>query len=231
MTQTWGGGGGEELLKIYQIKGEVTPWKQFSLFWTKVKPYLFFFLNGGGWIASIRGVNLPPCILKFSYFLFTPPPLLFLCIWNLFCFNMCLLILMFFVWCFRLFSSWLGVDNQYSSTIPHFEISFGTPPPPLEWWDADCRSDWPGLCLFCCHQPSCVVGQPSWFLLFCFIHFLILPIPPGPKLPIPSADLRSAPTRLNHLSEPPRNGVSAWIQSRRLQVRLDAELGNEIWGG
>mgnify|MGYP003571763443 CR=1 FL=1 len=22
-----------------------------------------------------------------------------------------------------------------------------------------CRSDWPGLCLFCCYQPSCVVSQ------------------------------------------------------------------------
>ena len=36
-----------------------------------------------------------------------------------------------------------------------------------------CRSDWPGLCLFCCYQPSCVV-----FVFFCFINFPILPPPP-----------------------------------------------------
>ena len=39
-----------------------------------------------------------------------------------------------------------------------------------------CRSDWPGLFLFCCCQPSCVVSQQSWFgLFFCFINFPILP--------------------------------------------------------
>ena len=29
-----------------------------------------------------------------------------------------------------------------------------------------CRSDWPGLFLFCCYQPSCVVSQQSWFGFF-----------------------------------------------------------------
>ena len=28
------------------------------------------------------------------------------------------------------------------------------------------RSDWPGLYLFCCYQPLCVVSQQSWFGLF-----------------------------------------------------------------
>ena len=31
-----------------------------------------------------------------------------------------------------------------------------------------CRSDWPGLCLFCCYQPLCVVSQQSRFGLFLF---------------------------------------------------------------
>ena len=29
-----------------------------------------------------------------------------------------------------------------------------------QWLDA-ARNDWPGLCLFCCYQPSCVVSQHS----------------------------------------------------------------------
>ena len=38
-----------------------------------------------------------------------------------------------------------------------------------------CRSDWPGLCLFCCYQPLCVVSQQRWFgLFFCFINFPII---------------------------------------------------------
>ena len=48
-------------------------------------------------------------------------------------------------------------------------------------WDAThthtmrcCRSDWPGLCLFSCYQPLCVVSQQCWFGLFCFINFPIL---------------------------------------------------------
>ena len=45
-----------------------------------------------------------------------------------------------------------------------------------------CRSDWPGLCLFCCYQPSCVNSQQSWFVLFfCFINFPILLSIPTPR--------------------------------------------------
>ena len=38
----------------------------------------------------------------------------------------------------------------------------------MRWSDGMrcCRSDWPGLCLICCHQPSRVVSQQSWFGLF-----------------------------------------------------------------
>ena len=51
---------------------------------------------------------------------------------------------------------------------------------PLEWWDAVRRSDWPGLCLFCRYQPSCVGSQQNWFgFFFCFINCLILPPPPN----------------------------------------------------
>ena len=46
-----------------------------------------------------------------------------------------------------------------------------------------CRRDWPGLCLFCCYQPSCFVSQQSGFgsfLCMCFIHFPILLHSPPP---------------------------------------------------
>ena len=35
-----------------------------------------------------------------------------------------------------------------------------------------CRSDWSGLCLFCCYQPLCIISQQSWFGVFCFINLL-----------------------------------------------------------
>ena len=39
----------------------------------------------------------------------------------------------------------------------------------------------PGLCLFCCYQPSCVVSQQSWFWVFLLFHkFRILLTPPPP---------------------------------------------------
>ena len=43
----------------------------------------------------------------------------------------------------------------------HFTVSLFTPPP--HWSDGMrcCRSDWPGLCLFCCYQPLCVISQQS----------------------------------------------------------------------
>ena len=44
-----------------------------------------------------------------------------------------------------------------------------------------CRSDWPGLYLFCCYQPECVVSQQSCFWACCFISFSIL-LPPPPEI-------------------------------------------------
>ena len=43
----------------------------------------------------------------------------------------------------------------------------------LRWSDGMrcCRSDWPGLFLFCCYQPLCVVSSQSWFgFCFCFFY-------------------------------------------------------------
>ena len=53
-----------------------------------------------------------------------------------------------------------------------------------------CRSDWPGLCLFCCYQPLCVVSQQSWFGFFYFINFpILLPSTPTPNI----SDLKLSP--------------------------------------
>ena len=42
-----------------------------------------------------------------------------------------------------------------------------------------CRSDWPGLCLFCCYQPLCVVSQE---LIWAFLlHQLSNFTPPPPQ--------------------------------------------------
>ena len=40
------------------------------------------------------------------------------------------------------------------------------------------RSDWPGLCLFCCSRPTCIVSQQSWFGAFLFPKFYFDPPPP-----------------------------------------------------
>ena len=46
------------------------------------------------------------------------------------------------------------------------------------------RSDWPGLYLFCCSQPLCVVSQQSWFgLFFLYIHFVRFTPPPPRTTP------------------------------------------------
>ena len=37
-----------------------------------------------------------------------------------------------------------------------------------------CRSDWPGLCLFYCYQPLCVVSQHNWFLYVSYIFQFFL---------------------------------------------------------
>ena len=50
------------------------------------------------------------------------------------------------------------------------------------WISRTLDMDWPGLCLFNCCQPSCVVCQLGWFwAFFCFKIFPILP-PPPPQL-------------------------------------------------
>ena len=46
--------------------------------------------------------------------------------------------------------------------------------PPRRRWNNGMRcyrSDRPGLCLFCCYQPSCVVSQRSWFG-FIFVSYI-----------------------------------------------------------
>ena len=37
----------------------------------------------------------------------------------------------------------------------------------------------PGLCVFCCYQPLCVVSQQSWFGVFFCLNFPILRPPPS----------------------------------------------------
>ena len=50
------------------------------------------------------------------------------------------------------------------------------PPPPPDRMRCF-KSDWPGLCLFCCYQPSCVVSHQSWF--WAFINFFRFTPPPA----------------------------------------------------
>ena len=44
-----------------------------------------------------------------------------------------------------------------------------------------CRSDWPGLCLFCCSQPSCAVANRADFGLFFISKISDSPPPPQPS--------------------------------------------------
>ena len=59
------------------------------------------------------------------------------------------------------------------------------PPTPERWSDGMwcCRSDWPGLCWFCCYQPLCVVSQQGWFGLFLFHKFSNFTLHPPPSFP------------------------------------------------
>ena len=59
---------------------------------------------------------------------------------------------------FLLFFFWL----LFCDKLLYAKISFGLPPPLLEWWMRWCKSDWPGL--------------------FCFINYPILPPPPRRQL-------------------------------------------------
>ena len=46
-------------------------------------------------------------------------------------------------------------------------------------WCRYCRSDWPGLGLFCCYQSSYVVSQRSWVWASLFDQYFHPPPPPG----------------------------------------------------
>ena len=48
-----------------------------------------------------------------------------------------------------------------------------------------CRSDWTGICLFCCYQPLCVVSNRVDFGLFCKTNSNLTPAPPPPQILIP----------------------------------------------
>ena len=88
-----------------------------------------------------------------------------------------------------------------------------------------CRSDWPGPCLFCCYQPSCVISQQSWIGLFCFINFPILPPPPRflhIPTPLPQRSLRRERHRRPGMSSirTPTNRMGAWVYSFRSVVSI-----------
>ena len=73
---------------------------------------------------------------------------------------------------FLISSSW--ISHPYTSLSHYTHLFFCYPASrsilrTLEWC---CWSDWPGLCLFSCYQPSCVVSQQSWFWAF-FIIIII----------------------------------------------------------
>ena len=71
-----------------------------------------------------------------------------------------------------------------STLTPIFFVKIFVLPPPLGW-DAV-----PGLCLFCCYQPLCVVSQQSCFWAFS-INFPILLPPPPPIQEWQQTSLRS----------------------------------------
>ena len=62
-----------------------------------------------------------------------------------------------------------------------------------------CRSDWPGLCLFCCYQPLCVISQQSWFWAFFLFHQFSNFTPP------PQEIVPNFITQFSHLSSWPCN--------------------------
>ena len=63
-----------------------------------------------------------------------------------------------------------------------------------------CRSDWPGLCLFCYH-PLCIVSQQSWFWAFFLFHKFYFVLPPPPDWyakSVHGVDVQFAPTYAYH---------------------------------
>ena len=70
---------------------------------------------------------------------------------------------------------WFFIGHLY--IMPRFSHEM-KPYRPKSWF---LFSDWPGLCLFCCHQPSCFVSQQSWFGFFCFTNYPIMLFPPDQR--------------------------------------------------
>ena len=88
--------------------------------------------------------------------------------------------------------------------------------PSLRWSDGMrcCRSDWPGLCLFNCYQPLCIISQQSWFgVFFFFFHKLFNFTPPPP--PDDSVD-DIFPSNLGFQR---RNMVGWWNQTSILSLK------------
>ena len=72
-------------------------------------------------------------------------------------------------------------------------------PFPLHWSDGMrcCRSDWPGLCLFCCYQLLCIVSQQSWLGVFFLCHKFSNSTPPPQQDAGPSSDGSCPPVRVS----------------------------------
>ena len=87
--------------------------------------------------------------------------------------------------------------------------------PPPTWCGA---SDWPGLCLFCCSQPSCVVRQQSLFWAFFFINFPNLTPPPQQTLCIPA--LEEAIENLKTHNVGGAMMASLWFKKKRLNYSI-----------
>ena len=87
----------------------------------------------------------------------------------------------------------LSIKGYFLSEWEGCDLS---PPPPSDGMRC-CRSDWPGLCFFCCYQPLCVVSQQSWFwgVFFFFINFPIL-LPGSSRNSISFPDARDCRVRV-----------------------------------
>ena len=112
-------------------------------------------------------------------------------------------------------------DGLMSILSQMFTWRCGYDPPPPRWSDGMrcCRSDWPGLWLFCCYQLSCVVSQQSWFgSFFWFKFFPILPPPPSYVLQYPTIT-KKREIDLNYI-----NKVRAKPKCGKLEIDM-------AWGG
>ena len=69
--------------------------------------------------------------------------------------------------------------------------------------------DWPGLCLFCCYQPLCVVSQHS---SFCFIKFPSF-TPPPPEPEAAWAQRQASPTPRKKAPKKPKPPVATTAEA------------------